>query len=359
MRSRSLWEGFAWPAPWIADPAGMAAPGVWMFRLRFDLAAPAAVVLHVTADERYELALDGQPLGRGPEAGDGDHTFYESFSGELAAGAHRLTAEVWAAGAAAAFFKISVRPGFLLAAEAPHTPLLSTRLAAWEVRPLPGYEWIRQKVSFDGFPGRRQRVDGRAVDWSAEAGDGEQGWNLAVVDAPATVRHPTDLAVQRLLEPAMLPAMLSRKYPAAGWKVVGAGDARDPSQPWREAAHDAPMAAQWEQLLRSGTPLTVPAHASWQILIDLQDYFSGYLTLRLSAGRDAVVRVGWAEALFVQPPGDGYASAKGRRDQVEGKYFVGFEDHFVAGGGAPRDYGLLHWQTGVSSGSWSRPATSL
>ena len=347
MQARSLWEGSAWPASWIADPAGMAAPGVWMFRLRFALAEDAHVVLHVTADERYELALDGRRLGRGPETGDEEHTFYESFHGELAAGEHQFTALVWAAGDAAPLSKISVRPGFLLAADAPHTEMLSTGLAAWEVEKVSGYEWLQQDVPFDGFPGQRQRLDGRALAWEpSEIGGGVRA--SVVANAPATVRHPAGLSVRRLLEPAMLPPMRSGDCPRQGWSLAGAGVLADAAEPWGPAADDAGIVGEWEKLLHAGTPVKVPARTRWRVLVDLGDYLCAYPTLTLSGGAGATVRLGWAEALFEHAAEDSpRVSLKGHRAEVAGKYFRGFEDHFIVGGGdTPRRYTPLNWQTG-------------
>jgi hypothetical protein len=53
-----------WPARWLALPNGAA------YRLRLALPTAVAARLHVSADERYELFLDGERLGRGPERGD-------------------------------------------------------------------------------------------------------------------------------------------------------------------------------------------------------------------------------------------------------------------------------------------------
>ena len=48
-------------------------PFVAAYRLKFQIDEPAMVRLHVTADERYELFVDGQRIGRGSERGDTEH----------------------------------------------------------------------------------------------------------------------------------------------------------------------------------------------------------------------------------------------------------------------------------------------
>ena len=46
-----------------------ALPSVTAYRLQFELPEAAVIRVHVSADERYLLHLDGQVVGRGPERG--------------------------------------------------------------------------------------------------------------------------------------------------------------------------------------------------------------------------------------------------------------------------------------------------
>jgi hypothetical protein len=90
-----------------------APPVVVAYRRAFDVSAAAAVRLHVTADERYELFLDGQRVGRGPERGDPANWFYDTYDLALSAGGHCLVAKVWSMGEFAPRSQMSVRHGFL------------------------------------------------------------------------------------------------------------------------------------------------------------------------------------------------------------------------------------------------------
>ncbi|MFI7063731.1 hypothetical protein ACIBL3_22285 [Kribbella sp. NPDC050124] len=67
----------AWPARWIR--AAAESGDVVGFRLRVECTEPAEVVVHVSADERYELWLDGDPVGRGPSRGEVGHWSFESY----------------------------------------------------------------------------------------------------------------------------------------------------------------------------------------------------------------------------------------------------------------------------------------
>ena len=69
--SERPWEPVQdWPAFWISPPVGWSKPWVAAFTCEFTLEQACADRLHVSADERYELYLDGELIGRGSERGD-------------------------------------------------------------------------------------------------------------------------------------------------------------------------------------------------------------------------------------------------------------------------------------------------
>jgi len=106
------WHTGRWPVRWIEHPDSPTPPFVSAYRCVFEAEAPAVVRIHVTADERYRLYLDGQPIGRGPERGDRRNWFFESYDLQLSPGSHCLHALVWALGELAPLAQFSVRPGF-------------------------------------------------------------------------------------------------------------------------------------------------------------------------------------------------------------------------------------------------------
>lgn len=85
-----------WPAKWIAHPrADGTAAVVQALRRTFTLDRPRTIRVHVSADERYELYLDGQRIGRGPERGDRLNWFFETYDLDVPAGQHTLVARAW------------------------------------------------------------------------------------------------------------------------------------------------------------------------------------------------------------------------------------------------------------------------
>src|ERR1700722_4288303 len=86
-------ERSRWPGKWITHPqANGSEAGIQAFRRTFALEKAGAIRIHVSADERYELWLDGRRVGRGPERGDRYNWFFETYDLPLSAGPHTLVA---------------------------------------------------------------------------------------------------------------------------------------------------------------------------------------------------------------------------------------------------------------------------
>src|SRR3982750_4240157 len=81
-RERTVWSRGTWPARWVTHPDAVhpAGPVVVAYRGYFRVEGEEETFrLHVSADERYQLWLDGVMIGRGPERGDADHWFFETY----------------------------------------------------------------------------------------------------------------------------------------------------------------------------------------------------------------------------------------------------------------------------------------
>jgi hypothetical protein len=90
----------------------------------------------------------------------------------------------------------------------------------------------------------------------------------------------------------------------------------------------------------SAAPMVIPARTKAEMLLDQNYLTTAYPELEVSGGAGAVVTIGYAEALFV--PG---ANRKENRNEVEGKQFQGYQDVFIADGGARRIFRPLWWRT--------------
>jgi hypothetical protein len=349
-RQQRDWDGSystLWPASWVSCPDAGPPPFVTAYRLCFGLTEAATARAHVTADERYELFLNGVRIGRGPERGGERHWFFETYDLPLEAGPHLLVARVWSLGSLAPVAQASVRPGFLLAAEQPFTELLSTGTAAWETKRLTGYEFVPPGVAWG--TGAKVAVNAAGTfPWDFHLGAGD-GWRPVQQDlfgrgADGANHHGRE----HLLRPAVLPAMLEVPRTIGRIRHVAAAPGLDLQDvPIRAADHLAGEQAAWQQLLVGGGSVTMPSGTVRRVLIDLDDYFCAYPELVVRGGAGAVIRVHWAESLYERLDGRRlHHSPKGNRDAVEGKFFAGVGDTFLPDGGDRCQFETLWWSAG-------------
>lgn len=364
------WSGRGrWPARWIAHEK-LQPPFVTAYRLTVESASERVVRVHVTADERYELFLNGSSVGRGSERGDANNWFFETYDLYLPAGESTIVARVWTCGvdgddqnlavdakrdpvfhnrARAPFAQISVHPGFLFGPD--DVALINefaTGVANWQVKVLGGYEFIDNQAAWGC--GARLAVHGDQFDWGYELGQGD-GWVTPRVLAPGMDLHANDDNPRHLLRPGILPAQMSELR-----KVGKVANVSDPGEststskiPIHESTNKPEEQAAWQSLISGEGKVTIPSNTRRRVLIDLGNYYTAYPELVTSAGKGASIRVSWEESLFV----DEKASAKGNRDGIEGKYFTqmwsaqdGVSDFFYPDGGEARRFTTLWWECG-------------
>src|ERR1700689_215369 len=137
--------GFAaeplWKASWITHPtAPLREPIVLHFRRTLQLdSKPARFVVHVSADNRFILYVNGHRVGDGPARGDLAHWRYETFdlAPFLTVGANLVTAPVWNFGIYAPPAQITDRTAFLLQGDGELEADVSTP-KGWMVATEPG-----------------------------------------------------------------------------------------------------------------------------------------------------------------------------------------------------------------------------
>jgi hypothetical protein len=299
---------------------------------------PSRFVVHVSADQRFVLQVNGRRVGIGPSRGDILFWRFETFdlAPFLKPGPNLLSALVWNFGTQAPAAQITDRTGFVVQGDADGEQVANTD-AAWECAPEPGHQpWPEgSKALREGDPqylvvGPGERLDAAGYDWAwaAPPGPGTPPgrWKSAVVSAPAT---PRAISVGpgyqltpdgRLLVPDELPPMEYRTVDAGS--VVKAEGADASGFPEKGA-------------------VAIPANAKASLLLDRKTLVTAYPELVFSGGRGARIRLGYQEALL--EPGKPWR--KGNRDAFEGKRFAGYEDEVLPDGGAGRVFHPLWWRT--------------
>jgi hypothetical protein len=326
-------------------------PQALAFHLPVELKTSATVTVHVSADERYEFAVDGERLGRGPERGDLAHWRFESYRLELPEGRHHFAARVWwlkGAGLSPSA-QMGLRPGFLLAAEGPLNAKLSTGLADWRVMRIPGIEFLSPEPAWG--TGAKTRVIASEFPWEFASGAGDSWIRPVLLGDAVPAAFSPGYASKWLLTPATLPPMLEEKLHSGKARHVQAVDTWETSKIMvRGVDHIAEEGVAWDRLLAGQEGVVVPGQAWRRVIVDLGEYRCGYPSVRLSGGAGAKLRIRWAESLYLPKwqkiKGMYEVQLKGDRAAVEGKFFVGVGDEIELDGAGDRVFSPLWWEAG-------------
>ncbi|MBP5273541.1 MAG: hypothetical protein ILO36_01220, partial [Abditibacteriota bacterium] len=163
-------SGGEWEAKWICHPEASAEESaLYCFRLSFDLPEDTVIRVSVSADQRYIFYADGVKQGEGPERGDFDNWFFETYELALGKGPHAFSVLNW-------FIRYEDRPpvaqmfwrpGFIL--ECRELPGLDTGSGLWKALKVPGFSI--DEPNRETYTGSRFAIHGALVPWGFLAGE--------------------------------------------------------------------------------------------------------------------------------------------------------------------------------------------
>ena len=320
-----------WQAEWIRTPGG-SGPGVYLFRRTFNLtAAPARFVVHASADQRYELFVNGRRMAAGPARGDLNHWRFETvdIGPALKAGPNVIAAIVWNFGAQAPMAQVSDQTGFVLQGDSEAEAIVNTG-KTWTTAVEPGWTLLsidRPSILYEYFvAGPGEQIDGARRVWGWERGDfDEKGWTAAETVGVAAPRGIRDSPSRWFLVPRGIPPM--EDTPERLDHLVRAEGGEVPAG-----------------VLKGDTAWTVPARSKVTALFDRAMLTTAYPEVIVSGGRGSRLTITYAEALRATRA-DGKKGDKGNRSQTEGKVITGLKDVFLPDGGEHRLFTTLWWRT--------------
>jgi hypothetical protein len=324
-----------WNAHWITCP-GVAAKayGVYHFRKTFNLNdQPSRFIIHVSADNRYVLYVNGTEVGRGPARSSTFNWNFGTFdiSSQLHKGKNVIAAQVWNMGEYAPVAQISEQTGFLLQGDSKAEEIINSG-NKWKVLHDTAYAPCATNMGgilhsyFVVGPG--DEVHAKDFPWGwHQPGYNDNTWKHAqTVGTPVvTAGYGSDNIWT--LAPRSIPQMEQKMQRMA----IVRSKATLPTG--RQANNDD------SYFLKGNHPLTIPANTKRTILIDQSFETVGYPVLKVSGGNHSKVTLTYAEALF-DAKGE-----KGNRDITEGKTMKGFYDIFYPDGGKDRSFSPLWVRT--------------
>lgn len=227
-----------WPAKWIALPGEPEAARTVAYRNCFTLAAPENSCSASAPMPSTGSGFDGEELATGPELGDVEHTYVDTYELALEAGPHALVAAVSSFGGRGPYAKIEFRHGFLAAVDGACAAQLETNARNWQARRSPGTVSRR----FRAGPAASGRS---SYSMPPVTGRGRAGGGGRLASGHRTLARRRCGAAQRIcaaaaaLVRAALPDMLAT--PVRGWTIRYAGP--DRGRQFRIADHCSEAAA--------------------------------------------------------------------------------------------------------------------
>ncbi|HET9481094.1 MAG TPA: family 78 glycoside hydrolase catalytic domain [Candidatus Polarisedimenticolia bacterium] len=319
-------------ALWIFPP-GVAGDeyGVFHFRRVFELdARPSKFIVHVSADNRYRLFVNGEQVSSGPQRSDLMHWRYETvdLSPHLRAGRNVLAALVWNWGAQRPVAQFSHQTAFLLQGNSPLEATVNSG-PEWKVLRNEGYGPIPvQGVGgyYASPPG--EAIDARRYPWGWEQPDfSDEGWVAAETGPGSSVRRTELRASHPFGE-------------AGGWQLVARSIPAMEESPIRFAAVRRTEGVDTDAgFLRGSSDLVVPAQSRAVLLLDQGHLTNAFAMLEVSGGAGSTIGLVYAEAL------KDARGNKGNRNKTEGKTIAGVRDEFRLDGGERRRFQTLWFRT--------------
>ena len=316
-----------WNAQWITVPsASVDGYGVYLFRKSFDLPTkPQSFIVHVSADNRYKLYINGTMISHGPARGDLAHWNFESIdiAPYLVSGKNILAAQVWNEGEFKPEAQISYRTAFILSGDGKAEAIVNTN-SSWLCEQDKSHAPI--KFNFSGYyvagAGEARNMQLAIKHWQQLQFDDAQ-WQKAkqlFQGTPKNVLGPYGTPSAYMLVPSTIPQMelkderLFQVASVTGNINIPAGF---PNQ--QKDIH-------------------VPANSTVTLLLDQNYLTNAYFNLTCSGGKGATISLKYAEALYKN-------NAKGNRNEVEGKAFIGRQDSIISDGTDRQHFTSLTYRT--------------
>ena len=335
-----------WKAQWITGPGvpvvlytasndpTLKEYGVYKFRKSFDLATkPSSFIVHVSADNRYKLFVNGKQVSQGPARGDLYFWNFETIdiASYLQAGKNTVAALVWNEGILKPEAQISFLTAFILQGNSVAEEIINTN-NSWKTIKDTSYHPLPVKVPgyYVAGPSEFVNMNFQIKGWEQTNFDDSE-WKKARSLGPGLTKDAAVDARGWMLVPSSLPQMemvyqrLATLRKAIGVKVP-------------------------ETFPSNKTAITIPANTNATLLLDQGYNTNAYPTLAFSNGKDAGIAMGYAEALFIHKDENltGYwinEMPKGNRNDVEGKMLVGKVDSVISDGTTAQEYTPLWWRT--------------
>lgn len=315
-----------WTASWITHPtADLKAYGVYHFRKVIDLPSkPEEFIIHVSADNRYRLFVNGTPVSFGPARSDLTHWNFETIdiSPYLKSGNNLLAAVVWNFGDQIPIAQITNKTAFILQGNSDTEKIANTD-TSWKVIKNDAYTALavdNEKLKTYLAVGPCDKVDGESYPWNWQnISFNDSKWFTVKILAKGHAKG-IGTGTDWDLIPREIPFM------------------EETVQRFKSIRREQGCKA-GELFLQGKEMLTIPANSSAVLLLDQGVETVGYPEITVSGSKGSEIEVIYAEALFDKK------GIKGNRNEIEGKTIKGITDLFQVGSAENETFKPLWFRT--------------
>jgi alpha-L-rhamnosidase len=323
-----------WDAYWISVPGEPEHDyGVYQFRKTFSLAAkPASFIVHVSADNRYKLFVNGQLVSLGPARGDIFHWNFETvdLAPFLHTGKNVLASLVWNYGDMRPEAQISYQTGFIVQGNSSDEKIINTD-KTWKCRRDSSYSAKEPIIIYSYYvagPGETINYSLALKKWKNADFD-DAGWFSGKQITHGLPKGVFGFGLGWMLVPRTIPQMelTQRRLQKVRRTDVFQLPENFPSQK---------------------NSFIIPSNTSVSILLDQGYLTNAYPVLQFGKGKNAVITLSYAEGLYIEEPNEKNWRAfhqKGNRNEIEGKRFIGVKDSLISDGTDMQEFNSLWWRT--------------
>ena len=318
-----------WKASWITHPDLILSEyGVALFRKEIELKAYLEeYIIHISADNRYRLYVNGKLACFGPQLSDIRHWRYETINiaSFLNKGKNSIAVEVVNFGQDRFFGQISLKTALVIQGFSEQEAQINTDDKTWKSYINTAYSpkhpnWMYSVDIVGGFyasnPG--DSVNSNYYPW---------GWILPDYD-DSKWKTAKWLSGSSTFGGGFNWLLMPRSTPIQ----------KDTLQRLSKIAKSVGLTIK-ESFLRGSAPVTVPPNTLATILIDQTYLTLGYPELKVSGGKDADIKITYAENLYNKD------KTKGNRNDLKDKIMIGLFDKYFLDGGKDRVYKPLWFRS--------------
>jgi len=316
-----------WTAKWISYPDNSNTEyGVYLFRKEISInTKPYKFIIHVSADNRYKLYINGVYVCNGPAR---SHLFKWNFesidiSSYLHQGINIISSVVWNFAEHRPLAQISGQTGFIVQGNSKGESIANTD-TSWVVVKDTAYKPLPVNINQYYVAGAGEEFNCKKHTWHwMEKDFNTSGWKHArevETAKPVGCMGEWGGPSLHLLSQRKIPLMEEKKQQFFGVR--------------RSDIANIP-----EGFLKGETPITISANSKVKILIDQNELTTAYPVLNFSKGRRSTIKLTYAESLF-----DSNGN-KGNRNEIENKQITGNSDIIICDDGNNHIFQTLWWRT--------------